>query len=350
MVTPLQNRSLLGHLRQRDWFRNAIASGRLASTFLFVGPEGIGKRTFAIFLAKSLFCERNASVDLDPCGACPSCLQVDAGTHPDILQIAKPEDRAFIPMELLVGRREARMQEGLCHDIRLRPMSGDRRIAIIDDCDALNPEGANSLLKTLEEPPPRALIILIGTSLQRQLPTIRSRCQVIRFDVPTGDDAIEILRRLAGHDADDTDPDHFATAIGDAGGDLTKAALFLDEDIRQFNQSLDRLLSEEPPEALALAKTVTTFVEGAGKEAPARRNRMRQVCTLTAEHYRQRIRQQAFDGGIHDASDQVDRALYRLQRTLDARYQIDRNANQATLIESWAVDLQRGTDLEDLPG
>ncbi len=70
------------------------------------------------------------------------------------------------------------MQEGLLRDIWVRPVLGSRRVAIIDDADSLNDEGANSLLKTLEEPPPSAVVILIGTSLERQLPTIRSRSQV----------------------------------------------------------------------------------------------------------------------------------------------------------------------------
>lgn len=344
MASIAKVETLIGHHRQREWFRTAIAKGRLASTFLFIGPEGIGKRTFAIFLAKALLCERVAAVELDPCGECPSCVQVAAGSHPDILQVAKPEDRAIIPVELLVGRREARMQEGLCHDIRLRPMSGDRRVAILDDCDVLNTEGANAILKTLEEPPPNALIVLIGTSLQRQLPTIRSRCQVVRFDVPRGDEATEILKRRRGEA--ELDDESLASAMRFAGGDLGKAAMFLDEEVREFSEQLTRILNEEPPEAIALAKLITTFVEAAGKEAPARRNRMRQASSLAAEHYRELIRIAAQSNQPQAGNLEVDRWLYRMQRSLDVRYQVDRNANQATLIESWAVDLQRGSDFE----
>ena len=73
------------------------------------------------------------------------------------------------------------MREGLCHDISLKPYSGRRKVAVIDDADYLNQEGANALLKTLEEPPPKSLLILIGTSEQRQLPTIRSRCRRLRW-------------------------------------------------------------------------------------------------------------------------------------------------------------------------
>ncbi len=73
------------------------------------------------------------------------------------------------------------MREGLCHDIALKPFMGGRKVAIIDDADDLNEEGANCLLKTLEEPPPHSVLILIGTSAERQLPTIRSRARRFVF-------------------------------------------------------------------------------------------------------------------------------------------------------------------------
>src|SRR4029078_2428636 len=78
-------------------------------------------------------------------------------------------------------------------NIALKPYSGRRKVAIIDDADYLNKEGANCLLKTLEEPPPDSLLILIGTSEQRQLPTIRSRCQIVRFQPRAEGDVAELL-------------------------------------------------------------------------------------------------------------------------------------------------------------
>lgn len=340
-MPPSAAHELIGHQRQRQWFRNAIRSGRLASTFLFIGPEGIGKRTFALELAKTLLCERSTAADFDPCHECPACLQVAAGTHPDVLQVRKPPDRSFIPIELLVGPREARMREGLCHDIRLRPMSGERRIAILDDADVLNPEGANSLLKTLEEPPPRAIIILLGTSLQRQLPTIRSRCQIVRFDVPEFEDAIRILQMHPA--AEEMCDQAIGEALGAAEGDLARAVILLSDETREFRQSLSEALDEDPPAALPLARLISGFVEAAGADAPPRRERMRQVSTLAAEHFRRRLRSAATAGPVTEAAIAED--LYRLNRCLDARHQIDRNANQATLIEAWVDDLQRGRPL-----
>ena len=115
------------------------------------------------------------------------------GTHPDVHLLARPADKAFIPVELFIGDKEHRMREGLCYDISLKPYSGRRKVAIIDDADYFNKEGANCLLKTLEEPPPKSVLILIGTSEQRQLPTIRSRCQVVRFRPLAESDVAEIL-------------------------------------------------------------------------------------------------------------------------------------------------------------
>lgn len=330
--------ALIGHQRQREWFRNAIRSGRLASTFLFVGPEGIGKRTFALQVAKTLLCERSNPAELDPCGECSACLQVAAGSHPDVLQVRKPDDRSYIPVELLIGPRDARMREGLCHDIRLRPMSGQHRVAILDDADVLNAEGANCLLKTLEEPPPRALIILIGTSLQRQLPTIRSRCQVVRFDPPPSDEAVRILRlHPAAAEVPET---QIREALEAADGDLSRAATLLSGESRQFQQALQSALEEQPPNAVELARLVGGFVDAAGSDAPPRRQRMRQVSELASEHFRRRLRSVAISGALTEQS--VAEELYRLNRSLDMRSQIDRNANQATLIEAWADDLQRG--------
>ena len=132
---------------------------------------------------------------LDPCGTCDSCLQVAARTHPDLLLVSKPADKSFIPLSTFIGDEARRMREGLCHDIALRPFMGGRRVAVIDDADYLNEEGANALLKTLEEPPPSSVLILIGTSADKQLPTIRSRSQIVRFRPLTAEHLEQLLLR-----------------------------------------------------------------------------------------------------------------------------------------------------------
>ncbi len=184
---------ILGHDDIAERFRRTLAAGRLASTYLFVGPPGIGKRRFALELAHALLCTEAAEADLKRCGQCESCRMFAAGNHPDLEIVGLPADKSSLPIELFIGDREHRNQDGLCHRLGLRPFFGRRRVAIVDDADHLGIASANCLLKTLEEPPPSALLILIGTSPSRLLPTIRSRSQVVRFQPLAPDTVATIL-------------------------------------------------------------------------------------------------------------------------------------------------------------
>src|SRR5690606_25957369 len=89
-----------GHEAQVEMFRRSIGRGRLAHAYLFVGPDGIGKRRFARMFAQCLFCERRRAEDLDACGECSSCKQMQAGTHPDYLAVGRPEGKSVVPIEL----------------------------------------------------------------------------------------------------------------------------------------------------------------------------------------------------------------------------------------------------------
>src|SRR3954464_12470122 len=184
---------IIGHDDVVDRFRRTLATGRLASTYLFVGPPGVGKRRFAIELAHSLLCTENDEATLEPCGRCESCRMFEAGNHPDLEVLKLPPDKSTLPIELFIGDLAHRNREGLCQRIGLRPFFGRRKVAIIDDADYFGIASANCLLKTLEEPPPSALLILIGTSPSRQLPTIRSRSQVVRFRALDVDTVANIL-------------------------------------------------------------------------------------------------------------------------------------------------------------
>jgi len=325
---------IVGHRSQLQWFGNAIAKERFSGSFLLVGPPGIGKATVAKTVAKALLCRRLTLDVLTPCGKCECCVQVDADTHPDLIQVRKPEDRAYIPLELLIGPPDSRMQEGFCRDIRLRPFHGTRKIAILHDADFLNEEGANSLLKTLEEPPPGVVLFLIGTNEQRQLPTIRSRCRIVRFMPPTGDDARELMLRRGI----ECDRDAAVNAIELCGGDCEAAASLLSGAANAFRLELSKQLVARPIPVVALAKTVTSYVDEAGKEAPQRRDRLRDVLAIATATFRDHLRQ------VADQPAAVDEAVYRIDRTIDAIGHVQRNANQATLIESWTADVARGRE------
>jgi DNA polymerase-3 subunit delta' len=341
---------ILGHDGVVEQLRRALIRGRLAASFLWVGPAGVGKRTFALRLAQAMLCRRHREEELEACGACPSCAQVVAGTHPDLHVVCKPEEKSFLPLELLIGDKDHRMRQGLCHDIAIKPFMGGRKIAVIDDADYLNAEGANSLLKTLEEPPPRSVLILIGTSAARQLPTIRSRCQLIRFR-PLPADALAAILVERGLVDDASEAERLAAH---AGGSVQAAMTLRDPELWSFRNVLLSGLAEFPVDGVRLATAVTSFVEAAGKEAPLRRARLRQVLGMATDFYAATARRLAGAATIGDAEllQASQRAAARWQgdietaaacadRCLEAAEQVDRNAHTTTLIETWLDDLAR---------
>ncbi|TWT69535.1 DNA polymerase III subunit [Crateriforma conspicua] len=339
--SPLSQWSdLIGKAHLADWFAHAIGAGKLTGSLLFVGPHGVGKRSVAMLLARTLLCETRAPADMQPCGSCPACQQVVAQTHPDLITIGKPNDRAFIPLDLLIGPPDARMSEGFCRDIRLRPSRGKRKVAILRDADFLNEEGANCLLKTLEEPPPGSLVILIGTSEQRQLPTIRSRCRVIRFSPPSGPDAADLLRR--GHGVTETSDDKIADAVAMSAGDMTVAARLLTDGQDQWQTAFLNLLSQPNLDPVAIAKAITSRVDDAGKEASKRRDALRDVLSMAIQHFRRQLRQTASQATAATVPAGSNLLLSRVDRCVRAIREVDRSANQSTLIECLAGDLAQG--------
>ena len=330
---------LYGHDDVAQRFRVALAHGKLASTFLFVGPPGIGKRTFAQKLAAVLLCAETADEQMQACGACDNCVQLEAGTHPDLLQVSKAADRASIPLELLVGRDDKRMREGLCHDISLRPYMGRRRVALIDDADFLNAEGANALLKTLEEPPPRSVIILIGTSAEKQLPTIRSRSQIVRFR-PLQD---RVVAELLVAQKIVEDSDQAARVAAESAGSLARAIELADAESWQFRDRLLEQLAAPNIDAARLVEVVSTFVGESGTDAAAARGRARLALSFAIEHFRATLREQlAAHAGSDPPADappfspEVDATLARIDRSLEAVVHVDRNANRNAYLAAWA--------------
>jgi len=339
-----------GHDDVVELFRRALARGRLASSFLFTGPAGIGKCSFALKLAQSLLCHSRAEALLDPCGTCPACVQVLARTHPDLERIAKPKEKSFLPLDLLIGDKAHRMRQGLCHNLALKPFMGGRKVAIIDDADHLNAEGANCLLKTLEEPPPCSVLILIGTSPAKQLPTIRSRCQRIRFRPLPTDVVAELLtnRHLI------EDPAEARRLASYSGGSLQRALELAAPDLWAFRSRLYEHLAAPTLQSVRVAAAVLAFVDQAGREPAARRQRLRQVVQFSTEFYRSLLHRLSGKPCGEDAelSRAVAQALEHwpgdgstaaacIDRCLDAAEQIDRNVNPATLAEAWLDDLAR---------
>ena len=159
---------IVGHEKQIAQLQNAFNQGRIPHAFLFHGPEGVGKKTTALAFAKALNCLANIP---DSCGVCSSCRKADHRNHLDIIVLA-PEGQ-FIKIQAIRDLQER---------LKFKPREGKKRICIIDEAERMNDAAANALLKTLEEPPPANLIILVSPRPFQLPPTILSRCRQLRFN------------------------------------------------------------------------------------------------------------------------------------------------------------------------
>lgn len=160
---------IIGHQNIITQLQNAVTSERVAGAYLFSGEQGVGKETVALYFANLILCE-NTTDKVSPCGECRACRKIKNGNHPD-LRIIRP-DGAQIKIDQM---RELQQQ------IVYQPLEGERKIFIIANTEKMNDSAANSLLKTLEEPPAASTIILLTENLKTMLPTIRSRCQILTF-------------------------------------------------------------------------------------------------------------------------------------------------------------------------
>lgn len=172
-------KDIIGHQRPLRLLQKAILSDHLPQAYLFYGPEGVGKRLTALTLAKALNCEEEEG---DCCDTCLSCRKIGDSNHPDVSVICR--DGQFIRIESI-----RQLQRSLSY----RPYEGKRRVCVLDGADRMKVESANALLKTLEEPPPDTLFILLTTEKDSLLPTIVSRCQDLGFTSLPIDQMVEHL-------------------------------------------------------------------------------------------------------------------------------------------------------------
>ncbi|NOY65025.1 MAG: DNA polymerase III subunit delta' [Nitrospirae bacterium] len=178
--------TIIGHNKEKQILLNALKKDRLATTYLFCGESGIGKRTFALEFAKVLNCE-HPTAESDSCDHCSCCRKISSNNHPDLFVVA-PESNV-IRIEAI---RE--VQEFLS----LAPYEGRKKIVIIDDAHLMNQPASNAFLKTLEEPAANSLIILISNLPELLLETIRSRCFRLNFALLNEEETIQVLKRHLG--------------------------------------------------------------------------------------------------------------------------------------------------------
>lgn len=168
---------VIGHERPVHLLQNSVEAGRVSHAYLFSGPRQVGKLTLARELAKALNClERER-----PCGQCRSCRKIERGVHPDVQAIELEEGSKSISIDAVRG-----IQDG----VALRPAEGRAKVYIIEEAERLSEPAANSLLKTLEEPPPSVVMVLTTQDATMLLPTLVSRCQQVDL-LPVPAKAIE---------------------------------------------------------------------------------------------------------------------------------------------------------------
>jgi len=157
---------------------------RLAHGLLFHGAKGIGKKAFAIEFAHWLICEQPLAEK--SCGECKSCKLIQAESHPDLLTLFPEEEGKAIKVDQV---------RDLIQKISLTRHGTGYRVVLVSPADALNINASNSLLKTLEEPPANTILILISDKPSKLMPTIRSRTQMVRFDLPSEEQSMHWLKQ-----------------------------------------------------------------------------------------------------------------------------------------------------------
>lgn len=237
---------LLGNGALKSRLGAALAQEKTGHCYLLAGPAGSGKTTLARLLAAALQCEGRGK----PCGICGSCRKAMAGIHPDIITVDTP-DRKTVPVERI---------RALQADAYIRPNEGRRKVYLFPRAQALTESAQNALLKLIEEPPPYGVFLLLTDNPEKLLPTVRSRCQLLRLSPLSPAQALPALKeRFPGRDEAT-----LLSALRQGGGYLGPAAALLeDEALTQETAALVKALTGR--DTLALT-TVLAGLERRSRE------------------------------------------------------------------------------------
>jgi len=220
--------AIIGHTRQKELLQKILYSEKMASAYLFCGPEGVGKKLLALAFLKNFFCaHRNG------CGACANCKKMDQGNHPDLLQLDPDEKSIKIDAIRAIQKH-----------LKYHPLEAPRKVCLIDDAERMTWQAQSAFLKTLEEPTAATLFILISSQPETLLPTLCSRCQMIRFGrIPRE----PMIRYLAQNQATGEMDARILAAV--SGGSLAKA-IGKDREIyrNERRQLIEEIVSLPPPQ------------------------------------------------------------------------------------------------------
>lgn len=171
-------RDIIGQDQIKEHLRNALSSGKISHAYILNGEKSSGKEFIAKVFAMALQCERDGE---EPCQECHSCKQALSGNHPDIISVVHEK-----PNTISVDDIRAQVN----NDVGIKPYSGPYKIYIINEAEKMTPQAQNAILKTLEEPPAYAVILLLTSNVDSLLPTILSRCVVLNMK-PAPDDLVK---------------------------------------------------------------------------------------------------------------------------------------------------------------
>ena len=314
---------IIGHQRPLEILRLALGNGRLHHAYLFVGPEGVGKRAVALALAKAVHCDETAN---EFCGRCAACARIQNANHPDVRIV-----------ETLAGKKEISIQQvrEIEKELNFRSFSGKRKIAIIDPATSMNLSAQNALLKTLEEPPQDSVLILIAPNAGALLPTLRSRCLRISFGPLARDEVARYLMSKEGINQDDASL-RAALSMGSLGAAIrfdkdellekrrSWAALLLSlsaGDYRGAIEAAEAIASNKEESLRFLEWTETWYRDLLVHAATKNSEEMVNVDMLT-------------EIGSQSAKSNFERMLASFAQTARAAGRIQRNLNRRMVLES----------------
>lgn len=314
-----------------EWMRleRARRDGRLAHGLLFSGPRGIGKRHLVELLARSMLCS-TPTADGVACGRCADCALIGAESHPDLLRVGPdPEAKSD---EIPIAAIRALVERG-----SLTPSRAAWKVTLVDPADHLNAAAANALLKTLEEPPGAALIVLVTEQPGRLPATVRSRCRQIRIPPPAPADALTWLTgRMPAKDA--------ALRLCLAHGGPLRALAELDEDmLGQRRKRLDGFLALARGERDPVVEAAAWNSLGARLCLDWLAGWMVDVVRLAASEDPIRLDNPDRRDDLCEVARRLEpAAVHRLlQRVLRARALVETRANPQLLLESLSIEWLR---------
>ena len=243
---------ITGHEPQKEFLRNSVRRNRISHAYLFSGPEGVGKKLVAKGFAKLINCAEGETQNPD-CG-CVSCVKTEKGLNPDVLLFEYPGEKT-IKVDQIRGDIE--------HLIHLAPYENPYKVFIVDGAQRMNFNAQNAFLKTLEEPPPNSIIILITTLADLLMPTIRSRCQSVVFQPLVTSQVKELLKKNRPEESNH----ELVSRI--SGGSISKALGTDEEYLRKRSEYIDCLVAVDPEKPLTLFASVERIqkdVKGGGPE------------------------------------------------------------------------------------